>query len=303
MLKKISNAVIAALIVVAAIPTYAQQEKNENLKVAVFIYPGVELLDFAGPMEVFSNVKGFEVFTVAPKEESLTAMNKNIRFTPTYSISNCPQPDIIILPGANSDGLMPVYNDTAVIHWIRQVHEKTAFTMSVCTGAALLSKAQILDGHSFTTHWAAIDYLKVETPKGTALKGKRYVLDGKLLTTAGVSAGLDGALFLVSKIKGNDEALAVARIIEYDKWDASAGFVVGQKPIPVPKKEIKKEVSKNLGATSTVQKQELIDPVCKMSVPKNTTITAMYKDKQYVYCSEFCKDSFVKSPEKYLALK
>ena len=206
------------LLVAIGFQLQAQEAKKENLKVAVFIYPGVELLDFAGPLEVFSNVKSFDVFTVAPREEMLTAMNKNIKLIPNYSIANCPQPDIILLPGANTDGLMPVYNDTTVINWIRQVHKNTTYTMSVCTGAAFLSKAGILDDHSFTTHWAAVDYLQTETPKGKAMKGTRYVEDGKLLTTAGVSAGLDGALYLVSKIKGKEEALTVARLIEYDKW-------------------------------------------------------------------------------------
>ena len=303
MITRVRNSISMVMLLVAiGFRLQAQEAKKENLKVAVFIYPGVELLDFAGPLEVFSNVKSFDVFTVAPREEMLTAMNKNIKLIPNYSIANCPQPDIILLPGANTDGLMPVYNDTTVINWIRQVHKNTTYTMSVCTGAAFLSKAGILDDHSFTTHWAAVDYLQTETPKGKAMKGTRYVEDGKLLTTAGVSAGLDGALYLVSKIKGKEEALTVARLIEYDKWNPDAGYVVGQtvKKQSEKKSEVKKEIKKN---TTTVSKQEAIDPVCKMSVSKSGSITTIHQDKPYFFCSEFCKDSFIKAPEKYMASK
>lgn len=298
---------MAVLLMAIGFQLRAQEVTKEPLKVAVFIYPGVELLDFAGPLEVFSNVKGFDVFTVAPREETLTVMNKNIKLTPNYSIANCPPPDIIVLPGANTDGLMPVYNDTTVINWIRRVHKNTKYTMSVCTGAAFLSKAGILDGHSFTTHWAAIDYLQKETPKGTAMKDKRFVEDGKLLTTAGVSAGLDGALHLISKIKGKEEALTLARLIEYDKWNPDAGYLVGKTAVTKKqgekKSEVKKETKKNAAPASTGSKEEAIDPVCKMRISKSGSITTLHQDKHYFFCSEFCKDSFIKTPEKYLAAK
>ncbi|MFN8333597.1 MAG: DJ-1/PfpI family protein [Cyclobacteriaceae bacterium] len=203
-----------------------QSQGKATYKVAVFIYPGVELLDFAGPLEVFSNTTDFEVFTVAPSVETIVAMNKNIQFIPNYSIENCPQPDIIVFPGANMEGLMPVYENLKVIDWIKSIHTKTVYTMSVCTGAAFLSRAGILDNHSVTTHWGAIEELQSITPNAKVIENKRFVSDGKLLTTAGVSAGLDGALYLVSKIKGKDEALRVARDIEYDKWNPEAGLIV-----------------------------------------------------------------------------
>lgn len=287
----------------------AQQVKKENYKVAVFIYQGVELLDFAGPLEVFSNTTGFDVFTVAPKIETIEAMNKNIQFIPNHAIENCPQPDIIVFPGANMAGLMPVYNDSTVIKWITNIHKGTTYTMSVCTGAAFLSKAGILDGHSVTTHWGAIKNLQSITPKATVVSDKRYVEDGRLLTTAGVSAGLDGALHLVSKIVGKEEAVRVARNIEYDKWNSDAGLIVGtgkiiqtapiKKVVPVKKEANKKTGSVNAGAL----KQESQDPFCRMKVPKGTTITAIYKGKQYGFCSEGCKEYFLENPDKYIVVK
>lgn len=202
--------------------------QEKTLKVAVFIYQGVELLDFAGPLEVFSNTKGFEVYTVAPVKETILAMNKNIQFIPNFGIEDAPKADIIVFPGANMEGLMPVYNNQKVIDWVKETHKSTLITMSVCTGAAFLSKAGILDGHTVTTHWGAIKNLQTLTPNAKVVSNKRFVEDGKLLTTAGVSAGLDGALFVVSKLRGMEEALEVAKTIEYDKWKPDAGLIVNK---------------------------------------------------------------------------
>ncbi len=305
----IASLIILSFIIGQSSRLHAQQAKKENYKVAVFIYQGVELLDFAGPLEVFSNTTGFDVFTVAPKVETILAMNKNIQFIPNYSIENCPQPDIIVFPGANMAGLMPIYNDSSVIKWIREIHKGTTFTMSVCTGAAFLSKAGILDGHSVTTHWGATKSLQTITPKAMVIENKRYVQDRKLLTTAGVSAGLDGALHLVSKIVGREEAVRVARDIEYDKWNPDAGMIVGnekiiqqepvKKVVPVKKEAIKKTGSANTG----LLKQESEDPYCKMTVPKGATITTIYKGKQYGFCSEVCKERSLENPDKYLMVK
>lgn len=212
--------------------------QEKTLKVAVFIYQGVELLDFAGPLEVFSNTKGFEVFTVAPVKETILAMNKNIQFIPNYGIDDAPKADIIVFPGANMEGLMPVYNNAKVIDWIKESHKSTMITMSVCTGAAFLSKAGILDEHTVTTHWAATKNLQTITPKAKVVSDKRFVEDGKLLTTAGVSAGLDGALYIVSKLRGMEEAIKVAKAIEYDKWQPEAGLIVKQEEVAPKKKSI-----------------------------------------------------------------
>ncbi|NOS54826.1 MAG: YHS domain-containing protein [Cyclobacteriaceae bacterium] len=305
----LSTLLFVSFLVCHNLSLHAQQPIIKKHKVAVFIYQGVELLDFAGPLEVFSNTESFDVFTVAPKIETIVAMNKNIQFIPNYSIATCPQPDIIVFPGANMEGLMPVYNDSTVIKWILEIHNGTSYTMSVCTGAAFLSKAGILDGHSVTTHWGATKNLQTITPKATVVEGKRFVEDGKVLTTAGVSAGLDGALHLISKMVGKDEALRVARNIEYDKWNPDAGLVIGSERIfqKAPAKKIvpvKKEMNKKEGGPNAgVLKEESIDPFCKMKVPKGTTITVMHKGKQYGFCSEGCKEYFLENPEKYLAGK
>ncbi|MBB5645726.1 DJ-1/PfpI family protein [Pedobacter cryoconitis] len=198
------------------------------LNVAIFVYPGVELLDFAGPAEVFSNAKGFRVYTVAADLGLMRTEKSVIRIYPDYTISNAPQPDIIVLPGAPLEELDPVVNNREVINWIKEVHKKTKLTMSVCTGAQLLSKAGILDYKTVTTHAEAIDTLQRLTPNSKFVGNVRFVEHGKLLSTAGVSAGIDGALHVVAKYRGMKEALFVSAIMEYDKWDANAGLVVGK---------------------------------------------------------------------------
>jgi transcriptional regulator GlxA family with amidase domain len=219
-----STSLLIAFVLLASLAT--AQTESKTYKVAVFIYQGVELLDFAGPLEVFSNAPGFEVFTIAPKMETIVAMNKNIKFIPNYSISNCPAFDIIVFPGANMEGLMPVYSDSVTINWISKAYRKSILTMSVCTGAAFLSKAGILDGHTATTHWGAVSNLQALTPKAIVVDNKRFVQDGKLLTTAGVSAGLDGALHALSMLLGKDVAAKVAHDIEYDHWKPGSGLIV-----------------------------------------------------------------------------
>ena len=277
----------------------AKQVPKANYKVAVFIYQGVELLDFAGPLEVFSNTTGFEVFTVAPKAETIVAMNKNIKFIPNYAIADCPQPDIIVFPGANMEGLMPIYNDTTVIKWIKEVHKTTTYTMSVCTGAAFLSKASILDGHTATTHWGAISNLQTITPKAKIVSDKRFVEDGKILTTAGVSAGLDGALHLVKILRGQAEAVKVSENIEYDKWNPDAGLVIGQEKTTNATTPVAQSAPTKTTKDEPL-KADATDPVCGMLLSKGHTLTTTHKEQQIGFCSDACKSRFLNNPNKYV---
>jgi transcriptional regulator GlxA family with amidase domain len=298
--------ILIKTIITIAISLSFQTTFAQKTKVAVFIYQGVELLDFAAPLEVFSNTTDFEVFTVAPNNEPILAMNKNIKFIPNYSIENCPKPDILVLPGANIEGLMPVYNDTKVIDWIKNVHETSTITMSVCTGAALLSKAGILDGRTATSHWGAIKNLQNMTPKANIIANKRFVEDGRILTTAGVSAGLDGALYVVEKLKGKAEATIVANNIEYDKYEPSSGYIVGSESINTKKritqkpKNVNQKSQKVAKANSIIKEEITKDLLCGMKVGKNQKINATYKNVKYNFCSNSCKERFLTSPEKFV---
>jgi transcriptional regulator GlxA family with amidase domain len=196
---------------------------ERRLKVAIFIHEGVELLDFAGPGEVFS-AAGFEVFTVAPSEEGITSQGF-VTVTPKYSIANCPKPDIIVLPGGATN--IPMGNES-VIAWLKKTVPGTTVTMSVCTGAGLLSKAGFLDGKTATTFHNYIGELQTMTPKATVVSDTRFVDNGSIITTAGVSAGIDGALHVVEKLNGRAAAKNVAEYMEYDKWKPGDGLLVAE---------------------------------------------------------------------------
>jgi transcriptional regulator GlxA family with amidase domain len=197
-------------------------DQVEERNVAVFLYEGVELLDFGGPGEVFAVTDGFNVYTVAAGADPITSQGF-VGVAPEFATADAPQPDILVLPG----GLVgaPLADD-GVIDWIRAAGERAEISLSVCTGAFLLAKAGLLDGLQATTWHGAIERLREFAPKTTVLEHTRFVDNGKIVTTAGVSAGIDGALHVVSRLMGEQTARETARYMEYDRWVPEQGTVV-----------------------------------------------------------------------------
>lgn len=199
-------------------PAVEAQKMTGKRKVAIFIHNGVELLDFSGPGEVFASAshgQAFDVYTVAASPDAVLSQ-RFVTVKPQYTLANCPPPDIIILPGGRTE--VPL-GDAAVIEWIKASSQKAEVVMSVCTGAFLLAKAGLLDGREATTHWSAIESLRQEAPKTTVRENRRFVDNGKVITAAGVSAGIDASLHLVDRLLGRDVAQQTARYMEY-KWQA-----------------------------------------------------------------------------------
>ena len=190
-------------------------------KVLFYLQDGVEVLDFAGPMEVFS-AADFDVIIVSKTKSPITSQGI-LRITPDYSIDDAPKADILAFFGGNSSA---AYNDPAVIHWLKNAAVPDYY-FSVCSGAFILGKAGLLDHLTVTTFHENIDQLKQFTPLAKVLSNVRFVDDNNVITTAGVSAGIDGALYLVAKIKGDAAAIEVARYMEYDHWKPGLGLVIG----------------------------------------------------------------------------
>lgn len=204
-------------------------------KVAIFIFDEVEVLDFAGPFEIFG-VTGkqnggegfFEVFTVAEKS-SISARN-NLFITPTYTFENCPTPDILLIPGGGGfrkagDGSQGVafgsrreMNNENLLNWVREMNKKVELLLSVCTGSLILAKAGLLEGLSATTHFKAVEQMREVAPNTTLFPEKRWVDNGRIVLSAGVSAGIDMSLYVVSKLHGKEIADATATYIQYDYW-------------------------------------------------------------------------------------
>ncbi len=171
------------------------------MNIGIYIYNQAEVLDFSGPFEVFSVANrlaklGWNIWLVA-EEESLVEARGVFQVKPHYSIQNVPELDVlIVVGGVHSDEL----RKTEVINWIRKTTEKTQITASVCTGAFLLAEAGLLDGLEVTTHWEDISDLYRNYKKLLIREGTRWIEKGKLITAAGISAGVDMSLELVSRL-------------------------------------------------------------------------------------------------------
>src|SRR5205085_11092598 len=176
--------------------------------VAILVFNGVELIDFAGPWEVFGTA-GFLVHTVAVTPEPRTAVFGQ-KMIPDYTFDNAPKADILLVPGG---GNVPFSNDKKLIGWIQDKSKQVRHVMSVCTGAFLLAKAGLLTGQTVTATSGMIEDLL--TPQTKVVYDRRYVDNGKIITTAGLSSGIDGALHLVVKILGRGSAQSVALGMEY----------------------------------------------------------------------------------------
>ncbi len=198
----------------------AEAQQKENYSVAIFLYNGVELLDFAGPGEVFS-AAGFRVYTASVDGKDILSQGF-VNVKPQYSVENAPRPDIVVFPGGGADAPS---KDARVIGWLKSNVETGTMAMSVCTGAAILARAGMLEGYNVTTFHNYIDGLQAILPNSKVLRDTRFVDNGVVVTTAGVSAGIDGALHLVSRIKGLETAKETARYMEYDKWKPEEGRI------------------------------------------------------------------------------
>ena len=202
--------------------TFSQPQQNGRVyKVALFVPSGAELLDFAGPGEAFTQATGFKVYLVSLSEEPIRSQGF-MTITPNYSYKDCPKRDIILIPGG---GTGRIINEPEAIQWVKEHYENGGTVLTVCTGASVAAKAGLLEGMKATTYHTAFDYVQGYCSDCELLKGVRYVDNGRIITTAGISAGIDGALHLISRIKGRDIAEEAARNMEYDKWAPGEGYM------------------------------------------------------------------------------
>jgi transcriptional regulator GlxA family with amidase domain len=196
-------------------------KKSTNMSICFYLQNGVEVLDFAGPLEVFT-AAGFKVFIVSKTKDKIVAQG-TLTIVPDYSIEDAPPADIMVFFGGSTNAPS---NDPALISWIQSRKKSTEYFLSVCTGAFIIGKAGLLDNLTATTFHSQIESLRQMLPKTKVLSNVRFVDNGNIITTAGISAGIDGALHLVEKLKGRAFAKNVAAVIEYDKWVPENGLIV-----------------------------------------------------------------------------
>lgn len=196
-------------------------EMADQINVAVYMQQGMEILDFAGPVEVFTYA-GMNVYTVGKTEDPIISQGV-VKIIPEYSIDNCPKPNIIVFLGGNGTNAS---KDEAVLNWLKENAPGADHLFTVCTGAFFLGRAGFLEELTTTTFHAAIPTLRELVPSATVLDDARYVDNGKIINTAGVSAGIDGALHLVNRLFGLARAKEVATYMEYDKWLPEEGVII-----------------------------------------------------------------------------
>lgn len=181
------------------------------MEIALLIYDGLAPLDAVGPYEVMRNVPGWEVRTVAKQRGEVRDESGSLGLVADLALEELTAPDLVLVPGGA--GNRPLMEDEELLEWLREVDRSTRWTTSVCTGSLLLGAAGLLQGRRATTNWVVLDALR---EFGAEPVGGRFVEDGKVVTAAGVTAGIDMALHLVAREVGPEVAQAVQLGIEYD---------------------------------------------------------------------------------------
>jgi putative intracellular protease/amidase len=220
----------ALIVGLALIPISACAAKPYTRNVAIVVYDNAEPLDWTGPFEVYNDAAhmgaangqpAFNVYVVSKTKETVDSQGMHV--VPNYSIADAPKPDIVLFPGGPSG---KIFDDPEFFAWAKKASEEAEIAQSVCTGAFVLGKAGLLDGLEVTTHHGSIDRLGELYPKAAVKRGRRFVDNGHVVTTAGISAGIDGSLHVVARLLGRRVADDVATYMEY-AWSPEASLAEG----------------------------------------------------------------------------
>jgi putative intracellular protease/amidase/YHS domain-containing protein len=254
-----------------------------SIPVAVVISEGAQVIDFAGPWEVFQDVMipgrnepPFRLYTVSESTAPIRASG-GMKIVPDYTFQNAPAPKVIIIPAQAEPS-------KAMLDWIRQSAKNADVTMSVCTGAFILAKAGLLTGKSATTYHGAFRTFAAQFPDIHLKRGARFVEDGNLATAGGLSSGIDLALRVVERYFGREIAQRTAYDLEYqgEGWlNPDSNQAYAQEPVST--------------------KGHSLCPVCSMDVDSAPAPKSDFKDTTYYFCSDDCKKTFDAAPDKILA--
>jgi putative intracellular protease/amidase len=201
------------------------EKKTRQRNLAILVFDGVQIIDYTGPYETFGHVWDndapvFNIYTVAEKSGPITtAMGMSVN--PKYTFDNAPKPDVLLIPGG---GVNQHLDNPNVIKWLQEKSRDAEITLSVCNGAFFLAKAGLLDGLEATTTFGLIGELKKIAPKTKVVSDRRFVDNGKVITAAGLSSGIDGALHVIERLYGKGTAQMAALGMEYN-WDPNSNFV------------------------------------------------------------------------------
>jgi putative intracellular protease/amidase len=182
------------------------------MNVAILLYEGLTALDAIGPYEVLTLMPDARVQFVAKRAGAVRTDSGALALVADYSFADVASADVVVVPGS-SNSTRAAMEDAATLEWLRAIHETTRWTTSVCSGALVLAAAGLLKGLKATTHWVALEHLRAF---GAEPVQERVVRQGKIVTAAGVSAGIDMGLYLAGEIAGAEVAQTIQLIMEYD---------------------------------------------------------------------------------------
>jgi len=253
-----------------------------DIPVAFLISDGAVIIDFCGPWEIFGNVMvdgkwgAFRCYTVSETLKPVIAAG-GMKIIPDYTLQTAPAPKVIVIPAQSN-------SSEAVLEWIRKSSKTADVTMSVCTGAYLLAKAGLLAGKAATTHHGAYVDLALKYPDIQVKRGARFVEDGNVASSGGLSSGMDLSLRVVERYYGR----AVAEQTAYDMEYQGQGWMNADSNSVYSK-------------VRTSANNRPVCTVCSMDIDLATAPKSVYKDKTYYFCSPTHKEQFDATPEKYLA--
>ena len=207
-----------------AVRATTQKQRSAPRNLAILIFDGVQIIDYTGPFETFGHVysddgPAFNIYTVSEKSGPITT-SMGMSVNPKYSFENAPEPNLLVIPGGDVRGQL---DSPAVIKFIQDKAKGAEIVMSVCNGAYILAKAGLLDGLEATTTANLIPGLRLAAPKTKVVDDQRFVDNGRIITTAGLSSGIDGALHVIDRLFGKGTAQMAALGMEYN-WDPDSRF-------------------------------------------------------------------------------
>jgi len=182
------------------------------VQIAFVLYPELTALDLVGPIEVLARVPGVDGRVVAAEPGTTTADSGILRLVAEAALTDVPRPDVVVVPGGSA-GTLRAAQDSRLLAWLRELAPTATWITSVCAGSLILGAAGLLDGRRATGHWAALDELR---GYGATPETGRFVVDGKVVTASGVSAGIDMALWLAAELAGEPVGRLIELMIEYD---------------------------------------------------------------------------------------
>jgi putative intracellular protease/amidase len=239
------------------------------MKVAALVFDKITVLDIVGPMEVMSWLPDTEILWVGKQRGPVRAAPTGLTLNADYALDEIARADVLVIPGG--PGVRLLLKDEPVLDWVRRLHATTRWTTSVCTGSLLLGAAGLLRGLEATTHWNSAPVLE---SFGARYRERRVIPQGKIVTSAGVSSGIDMALWLVGQIAGDEAAAAAQLAVEYDPqppYDMGAPSKASEAVLERARANVKEIVGKSLAQPPTVQP----------AAPRFWVIGGEYRDAQF----------------------